>query len=172
MQHLELARVWQKIVMPVRALPRRSMETDAPPRCAGRRPLCVRTGASAMRPHPCRAASPRRTRLGNRLRRTGKFLEGPCSKKLEDLSTFQLPFLKFPMPQSGLPNLPGDGHGPCDKGRRHIGLPPMWRRTWRGMRTRIPGSFLKSGAVAPLAECLRRRVECGPMVKQRRDEKR
>ena len=89
MQHLELARVWQKIVMPVRALPRRSMETDAPPRCAGRRPLCVRTGASAMRPHPCRAASPRRTRLGNRLRRTGKFLEGPCSKKLEDLSTFQ-----------------------------------------------------------------------------------
>ena len=29
-----------------------------------------------MRPHPDLATSPRRTRLGNRLRRTGKFLEG------------------------------------------------------------------------------------------------
>jgi hypothetical protein len=63
--------------------------------------------------------------------------------QLFNLSTFQLPFLKFPMPQSGLPNLPGDGHGPCDKGRRHIGLSPMWRRTWRGMRIAHSRQFPK-----------------------------
>ena len=40
------------------------------------RRVCRRTEASIMRPHPDLATSPRRTRLGNRLRRVRKFLEG------------------------------------------------------------------------------------------------
>ena len=109
---------------------------------------CKRHASASM---PCGFASAHK--IGKPPWRTGKFLEGRarlrpghCGRykaRPPDLRLSTFDFPGFPMPRNGLPNLPGDGHGRCDKGRRHMGLASMWRRTWRGMRDAHPRQFPK-----------------------------
>ena len=135
------------------ALPRRGRETGAPSRCASHRPGCRRIDASIMRPHPDLATSPRRIRLGNRLRRVGKFLEGRarlrpghCGRdkaRSSRPSTFDFrpsTFLAFPCRRAAFPICRGAATA-ARQGWRRMKLASVRRQTRRRMRMRISGSL-------------------------------
>jgi hypothetical protein len=82
-----------------------------------------------MRPHPDLATSPRRTRLGNRLRRVGKFLEGRvrlrpgyCGRDKARPS----PSILFAARYAG-----DEGNGSCGRGFRRDGSRRGPVRLWR-----------------------------------------
>ena len=145
------------------ALPRRGRETGAPSCCASHRPGCRRIDASIMRPHPDLATSPRRIRLGNRLRRVGKFLEGRarlcpghCGRdearpsQISPDATKRVPpdfrpstFLVFPCRRAAFPICRGAATA-ARQGWRRMKLASVRRQTRRRMRMRISGSSQSS----------------------------
>ena len=114
--------------------------------------------------------------IGNRLRRVGMFLEGRAwlrpgrcgrdkarpSRPSTPFPSFDLrPFPDFPMPQSGLSNLPGTATGRAAGMATHeacfnaAAFPTQ-------IRIALPRQFPKFGAVAPSAKSLFHQVNCVP----------